>query len=144
MVTPATPEQVSETIQIIWDVLKGKDLATAGIKPGNSGFVDVRDVARLVVFGIEHPDVTDGQRFLAVAGYGGAQAAADILRRAYPDRRNIIQEGQPGEGYAPDYVFPEPEAAAYDGSKVVRATGRPYIPFDQSVLDTARSLEGLL
>jgi len=147
VVAPASPSQVSETNQFIWDVLRGGDIATAGVAgfagiAGSSGYVDVRDVGRIVVFAAEHPEVADGQRYLVSAHFAGAQAAADILRKAYPERRDTVQEGTPGEGYFPAYEFGE--MLVLDSSKVVKATGQDFIPFETTVLDTAKSFEHLL
>jgi hypothetical protein len=94
------------------------------------------------VFSVQHPDKTDGERYILSACYGPAQSVADILRKAYPDRRGIIQEGQPGTGYLPGYKFPK--VSVVDGSKVTRTMGQEYIPWEQTVLDTAKSFEPLL
>lgn len=110
--------------------------------PGFAGCVDVRDVGRLVVFGVEHPDVANGQRYIAASAYGPPQAIADILRETYPERRGLIQEGKPGEGYEIGYDFPK--KLVYDGNKTVRNTGVEWTPFYKTVVDTARSLEKLL
>lgn len=125
------------------DVYAGAPLEEAGIKGIWSGWVDVRDVARLVVFAVERPNEAGGERFLAAAHYAPAQAVADILREEYPERAKagIIQEGTPGEGYNPDYRFPP--KIVYDGSKAVRATGQNYIPWRQTVLDTVESVKHL-
>jgi len=145
--TPQTPDQVTETNAFIWDVLTGKDIATAGVAgfggvQGSSGYVDVRDVSRVIVFAAEHPDETDGERYLLSAHFAGAQAAADILREAYPDRRGVIQTGTPGEGYYPGYKFGGEKV--FDSSKAVKASGQDFIPFEKTVLDTAKAFEHLL
>ncbi len=141
MVAPSAPEQINETNEFIWQILTGHDLATAGLGMDPS-YVDVRDVARLVVFGIEHPDDADGQRYLAASGYFPNQAVADTLRKAYPGRRDIIKEGNPGEGYSPDYSYPKKTVP--DSSKAAKVLGQPWIPLHQTVLDAAKSYEALL
>jgi len=147
LVTPQNPEQVSETNAFIWDVLAGKAIETAGVAgfagvTGSSGYVDVRDVGRIVVFAAEHPAETDGHRYLASAHYAGAQAVADILRKAYPARKDIIQAGTPGQDYYPGYKFGGEKV--HDSSKVVKTTGQDFIPFETTVLDTAKAFESLL
>jgi nucleoside-diphosphate-sugar epimerase len=104
-------------------------------------WVDVRDVARAVVFCVQNH--TDGERFLAVSAYGPQQAVADVLRSVRPNSR--VEKGVPGEGYAmPGYQAPENEDQILDGSKLVRVTGQDYIPYEQSVVDTANAYEPLL
>ncbi len=106
------------------------------------GFVDVRDVARLVVFGVEHPEKANGERFITSSAYAPAQAIVDILRKAYPERSDIIQKGTPGSGYFPGYAFPA--ATVYDGSKAVRVTEQDYIPFEKTVLDAAEAYKHIV
>ncbi len=142
MVPITSEKQVSETIEMIWNVFRGDEIDKAGGPSGTGAYVDIRDVSRIVVFGVEHPEVTDGQRYLTAAAWAGPQAAADILRKAYPARQNIIHEGHPGEGYSPDFAFQKQKF--FDGTKAVRATGQAYIPFEKIVLDTAKAFEALV
>ena len=147
LVQPSSAESIPFTTRIITDVYSGVSLETAGIPaafPGAyPGYVDIRDVARLVVFGVEHPEKADNERFIAVSAAGSNQDVADILRKAYPERASIIQEGKPGEGYLPDHSFPK-TGAVYDGSKAARVTGQAFIPWEQTVLDTVESLKAVL
>ncbi|CAH0050413.1 unnamed protein product [Clonostachys solani] len=104
-------------------------------------WVDVRDVARVIVFCVKNR--VDGERFLAVSAYGPQQAVADVLRSVRPNSR--VEKGVPGEGYAmPGYQAPVSEDQILDGSKLVRVTGQDYIPYEKSVVDTALAYEPLL
>ncbi|KAK4140690.1 uncharacterized protein C8A04DRAFT_14690 [Dichotomopilus funicola] len=141
LITPATPSKISMSNVLIPDVFSGKPLASSGIQ-ASSAYVDIRDITRLVVFGIEHGDKTDGERFLAAAHWAPAQSVADILREEYPERKGIIEEGTPGEGYYPGYKFPS--VGGLDGTKAVRVTGEEYIPWRKTVVDTAESLKSIL
>jgi nucleoside-diphosphate-sugar epimerase len=142
-----SPKDINETTEFLWDVFRGGDIATAGLGAagvkGSSGFVDVRDVARVVVWAVETPEVADGQRYLLSASFASSQAAADILRKAYPDRKRVIQEGKPGSDYLPGYKF-DPKGLVQDSSKAIRETGREFIGFEKTVLDTAKTFEHLL
>ena len=142
LVLPGSPDKLGETVSFIWDVFSGKPLDQSGVPGAFYAYVDVRDVARLVVFGVEYAEKADAERIIASAAYAPPQAAADILRNAYPDRRSIIHEGTPGDGYYPDYHYPE--AAVLDGSKAVRLTGQDYIPWEKTVLDAAKAFERYL
>ncbi|KAI5464801.1 hypothetical protein BGZ63DRAFT_378726 [Mariannaea sp. PMI_226] len=139
-VTLDSIENISLTTAFIWKALSGQDIPPP-FKPYPS-YVDVRDVARVAVYGIDHGKEANGERFLLIKGAVPPQAAADILREAYPDRRDIIKEGTPGEGYLPGFVFP-PERVI-DGSKVVRVTGQDYYTVEQTIIDTAKFLEKFL
>ncbi|KAH6640155.1 hypothetical protein F5144DRAFT_589698 [Chaetomium tenue] len=141
LVVPASADKISMSNLLIPQVFTGKALEEAGF-PGSDGYVDIRDVARLVVFGVEHGDEANNQRFLAAAYYSPAQAVADILREEFPERAEIIKQGTPGEGYFPDYRFPQ--QSVFDGTKAVRATGQDYIPWRQTVLDTVEQLKSIL
>ncbi|KAK3314275.1 hypothetical protein B0H66DRAFT_568139 [Apodospora peruviana] len=143
LVPPASVDQINFTTKPIFQVLAGTPLDEAHVvKTSYPAYVDVRDVARLVVFGIEHPEKAGGERFLAAAHYGPPQAVADILRNQYPDRAGVIAEGTAGDGYLPGYKFPK--KMVFDGSKVVKLTGQDYIPLEQTVIDLAEQTKGLI
>ena len=92
-----------------------------------------------------HPETAGGERYI-VGGNGNVgtpQAAADILRQAYPERRGAIKEGTPGAGYLPGYAA-DPKGARMDSTKAVHATGQDWIPYDKMVLDAAKSFEVFL
>jgi nucleoside-diphosphate-sugar epimerase len=131
------------TNEFIWQVFSGQDYP-----PGPTGYgthVDVRDVGRMAVFGVEHPEIANGQRYI-VGGNGNfanPQAAADVLRKAYPERRNIIKEGTPGEGYMSGWGF-LPDGIKVISDKAVKATGQNWIPYDKMVLDAAKMFEAFL
>ncbi|KAI9721280.1 MAG: hypothetical protein M1812_002442 [Candelaria pacifica] len=139
---PADPSHLNESMKPIWAIFSGKAQAIPAAF-GTASCVDVRDVARVHVWCMEHPSESANQRYIACAGKGPPQAIADILREAYPDRREMIPLGEPGKGYMPDYSFPE-DGINIDGSKAERTAGFMYIRFDQSILDTARVLEQYL
>jgi nucleoside-diphosphate-sugar epimerase len=133
-------DKISETTAFIWTVFSGQDIPNPLIP--QPSYVDVRDIARVVVYGVDHGDKTNGERFLLTRGIVPPQAAADILREAYPNRRDIIKEGTPGQGYLPGYAYPE--SKIIDGSKAVRATGQDYYSVEQTIIDTAKFLEKFL
>jgi nucleoside-diphosphate-sugar epimerase len=136
LVLPETPDKIGNTTMLIWKVLSGQDIPDAPAQP----FIDVRDVARLHVFAIEHSDKTNGQRYLAVAGVSSGQAVADILNKHYPQRKGIIKLGQPGQGYPTDYKM-SAGGISFDTSKAVKATGQDWIGFEKTVLDAANAFE---
>lgn len=132
--------KIGGTTAFIWQVFSGQDIPKP-IVP-NPSFVDARDIARVAVFSVDHPGKANGERFLLTAGLVPPQAAADVLRKAYPDRQDIIKVGRPGEGYYPGYAFPEEKIL--DASKTIKLTGQDFYPVEKSIIDTAKSLEKFL
>lgn len=132
---------MTESLWLIYDILSGKPLDQSGLPSPAYSYVDVRDVARFIEFSVEHPEQTDGERYILAAANGPAQSVADILREAYPERRDVIQEGNPGQGYLPGYAWPKERGV--DGSKARKLFGA-YIPWQKTVVDTARAFEHLL
>ncbi|KAM0227768.1 hypothetical protein ACHAPO_011241 [Fusarium lateritium] len=140
LILPKDPEKLSETAIVAYRIMNGQDMPTVG--PGNGTHVDVRDVARLIVFSVERKQVADCQRYIAggSCNYANIQAYRDLLRKAYPDRQNVISEGEPGKGYKQDYSTPD-GGFLVDGSKAVEATSQNWISFDQMTLDSAKAYE---
>ncbi|KAI9792874.1 MAG: putative secondary metabolism biosynthetic enzyme [Piccolia ochrophora] len=144
---PSSPADLPFTIQPVYRALTG----TPGAGPqesikkmiGTTPYVDIRDLAGVHIWAFEHPEQADGQRYLAIAGHGAKQALYDTLRAAYPERRDVIVEGEPGVGYQKDFAFEE-DGVRFDSSKTVRETGMKWIGYDQSVLDTAKAFEAYL
>lgn len=135
---PPSPTALNETLKPYYSLFTG---ATATVPPihGIGSFVDIRDVTAMHVWCVEHAAQCANQRFLVVNGRVTPQAAADVLRKAYPERE-CIPVGRPGEGYESGYGWPE-GGMSFCGDKVRRILGREYIGFEQSVVDTAKVFE---
>jgi nucleoside-diphosphate-sugar epimerase len=138
LVLPSSPDKLSSTTKFIWDILSGKDIPENAT--GFGGYVDVRDVARLTVFGVQNAQKADSQRFIVANSWASPQAAADILRRERPDRLAIIKEGVPHGNYRSDFKAPE-QAPQIDSSKAPKTTGQDWISFESTVLDAAKLFE---
>ena len=138
---PPTADALGETTINIWRGLSGQIIPT--MSGGIGQVVDVRDVARIFLFVVDNPEKTTGERFLAVSAFATPQVYYDILNKHYPDRKGIIQVGEPGEGYMPDYSAPL-DGHQTDNSKVPKFTGQDWIPFEQTVLDAAKAFESYL
>jgi nucleoside-diphosphate-sugar epimerase len=152
-VLPASGSQLGASLSIVYNVFSG----TAKVIPnkiGSGSFVDVRDVAFLHIWAYEHPEEANGQRYIAAASYGPPQGIADILRKKYEGTKiaENITIGVPGNDYQGynketgevDFVEYLPESPRPSGKKAEEATGIKWIPFKQSVIDTAEALEALL
>lgn len=103
--------------------------------------VDIRDVARVLVWSAVNPKAADGERYLCAGGVGGSQAISDILSQRMPELP--IKRGTPGQGYLSDYSAPS-GTVSFDARKAVEATGQDWIGFETSVVDTAESLKQYL
>lgn len=153
MLLPPSGDKLNETLRSFFNIFAGK---TKQIPPtfGSGAFVDVRDVALMHVWAHEHAVEASGERYIACAGFGPAQAVADVLRREYEDTAigAKIARGRPGEGYlgydsetgvVGEIGYPSGRIVV-DGSKGMNAMGFKYRTFPQSIADTAKALEGLL
>lgn len=129
-------KNISETVRDVCQILVFKKIVPA-IAP-NPSYVDNRDVARIMLFAIEEAKKCNGERFIACGGRFAEQAIADILRKQYPDRG--IEEGNPGEGYLPDFSYPR-DGVTISGRKIVDYTGVEYFPYEQSILEAAKAFE---
>ena len=136
------PSSMNESLRPTWALFSGEAKTTEDTV-GVPSFVDVRDIGRIEIWCAEHPQQSNGQRYIASAGYGGPQAIADTLRKAYPNRLDKIPKGEPGVGYNPDYSHRE-DRFSYRGEKAEKTVGMKYIRFDQMVLDTAKAFERYL
>ncbi len=114
-------------------------------------FVDVRDVARIHVGVIGHPESV-GERYLAVAGMGAIPKLAKLLAATYPDRRIATRA-------APDWVIrlmarfmPDMEQIAVSlgranpvtGQKAASELGFEYISVEDAVLASAQTIDAKL
>jgi nucleoside-diphosphate-sugar epimerase len=144
LIAPKDPSQVNETNLAIWTIFSGAPLPAPFA--GLSQVVDVRDVAALLVYAVEHPEETNGGRYIASSSIYSVQAYADILRKAFPDAQNRIVEGEPGKGYPKNFQPDPTKDALVDSSKAEKllASQGGWTSFEKSVVDTAKAFEGLL
>ena len=66
---------------------------------GTAPYSDARGLACIFAYTVEHLREVDGKHFLGVADHGSSQGILHILREAYLERRDIIQEDNPSQGY---------------------------------------------
>lgn len=111
--------------------------------------VDVRDVAQLLRYTIEHPTETNGERYIASAAVNHPQAVADILREELKSDTKALSrifEGTPGKGYTKDYQHIDGQGGfEVDSSKARKLLeAGEWIPYQKSVIDTAKTFFGLV
>lgn len=153
LILPSSGSQLNATLQPIYNILSGS-VTEIPPKIGSGSYVDVRDVAALHVWAYEHPEKANGERYIACSGFGPPQAAADILHKNYKGTKiaDNIPVGSPGKDYigynnktgeVSNVQFP-PEYPRPVGTKAERVIGIQWVPFTQSVVETAKVLEPLL
>ena len=139
---PATASALGATLRPIWEILSGSGTsALPGF--GTHGFVDVRDVAWIHIWCMEHPSQSSDKRIRASAGLERPQGVVDTLRQAYPERQDVIPQKEPGKGYLPDTVLIR-EKPFVNGVQASQLVAMKYIPYKQSILETAKVLERYL
>ncbi|KAG2185561.1 hypothetical protein INT44_002354 [Umbelopsis vinacea] len=98
-------------------------------------YVNVQDVALAHVRAIERGSETNGERFMAIGGSYSLQEQVDIMRKHYPERKDIIVEGTPGK-------YPTLEQTL-DGSKAGRLLGIQYKSLEPSLVECVDSIKHL-
>jgi len=128
------PEELNTSVAFIYKLLSGETKQVSPTLP-SQGFVDVRDVAKAHVESMEREEA-GGQRFLTTSDMFGWQEVVDILRKAFPERKGKIVEGNPGEDYKTKHRISNEQAE--------KVLGISFIPLEKSILDTAQYLHKFL
>lgn len=102
----------------------------------NSVYVGVEDVALAHVRAIERGHETNGERFLVVGGNYSGQQIVDLIRKNYPERNEIIAEGNPGQ-------YPS-TGNSVDASKATRVLGIQYHDLETLLNQTIESAKHVL
>lgn len=136
MYIPEPISGLSIRVKELYDIFEGGPIPD--FTPIRSTFIDVRDVAELVVRAFEQHGEQPGARnryVLTAQPPISPQQIVDILRESFPERRDKIREGNPGETY-PQMTW------RFDSSKAASLLGREWIGLRQSVVDSAKSFLG--
>ncbi|KAK3903998.1 hypothetical protein C8A05DRAFT_42873 [Staphylotrichum tortipilum] len=129
---PQPISSLSMRVKDVYDILHGGPIPD--FAPIRSTFIDVRDVAELVFRATQQHDQTAGarERYLLVGQSAiSPQGIADTLREHFPERRDIIREGNPGEAH-PEMMW------KFDSSKARGLLGRDWVGFSESIVDSAK------
>ncbi|KAL2121756.1 hypothetical protein VTJ04DRAFT_2211 [Mycothermus thermophilus] len=150
---PTPLSSLSMRVRDIHNVLLGGPIP-AFDSPVRGTFVDVRDVAELVLRSVEMDlsrssqgkgpgdDNGDGgftrERYLLVGQSGvSPKAMAEVLREGFPERKGVIRTaGKAGEATGPVGLA---ATWRFDASKAGRLLGREWTGFRESVMDSARA-----
>ncbi|KAI0877103.1 NAD dependent epimerase/dehydratase [Hypoxylon argillaceum] len=104
-------------------------------------WVDVRDVAKAHVEAMERPEA-GGNRYLVTAGLFANKEIVPIVRKNFPALADALPaDGTPGGDYpggSIDGIY------KFDNSKATKELGIDWIPLEQSVTDTIKSLTAVM
>lgn len=129
---PPRLDLLSPSIRILYDsVVEGKGVST--VRGGGTvmSAVDVRDVARLVLWAAQHPDQADGLRYLTCAWDAAPEVIAEILTNIFP------QPSLPLAGSGASACISDGGNPIYNGEKALKATGQGWIGLEKSIVDSA-------
>lgn len=114
-------------LSMIRGELKGKELPPTNVVL----WVDVRDVAAAHVDAVEKPDAAD-KRFFVTAGYFSNAEVAGVIRKNFPEYKDVIPEQG---GSMPEAMY------KFDNSRSKEVLGLKYRALEESVVDLVKSLK---
>lgn len=129
---PPRLDLLSPSIRILYDtVIEGKGVSA--VRGGGTvmSAVDVRDVARLMLWAAQTPRQADGQRYLACAWDAAPESVTGILRDRFP-HLPLAPAGSNGSASISARGNP-----IYSGEKAFKATGQDWIGLEKSIVDSA-------
>lgn len=139
---PDKPEKLNETLSGVWDIWSGKSKEQGKLPAqiGGASYIDVRDVADLHVWCMEHPEESAGERYLMTNGKAPPQGTADVLRDVlFKDDAKVKQRiilGEPGAGWSEGFGWPDTEPTV-KATKAYKAMGvEKFRGYDENILDT--------
>jgi nucleoside-diphosphate-sugar epimerase len=101
-------------------------------------WVDVRDVAEAHVAAFEKPEAAN-KRFFTTAGYFSNKEICQIIKKNFPQYKDLPSESTPGGDY------PEGEAGkgmyGYSNKQSIDILGLKYISLEESIVDSVKSFQ---
>jgi len=101
-------------------------------------WVDVRDVAEAHVAAFEKPDAAN-KRFFVTAGYFSNKELCQIIKKNFPDFKDLPSDSTPGGDY-PEGT-PEKGLYTYNNKRSIDILGLKYKTFEQSIVDSVKSFQ---
>lgn len=100
-------------------------------------WVDVRDVAAAHVQAMERSEAAN-KRFFVTAGYFSNKEIAQAVSKNFPEYKDQLPaESKWDNGGMPDEYY------GFDNSRSKEILGIQYLPFDQCVVETIKSLQNV-
>ncbi|QIW95729.1 hypothetical protein AMS68_001247 [Peltaster fructicola] len=118
------------------DIMQGK--AKKEIAPtGTFLWVDVRDLAKAHVLGMEKAEAAN-KRFFVTAGYFSNKEIAQVIQKNFPEYKDELPTADtPGGDYPSDGVY------KYNNKQASELLGGKFIPLEKSIVDTVKSLQAV-
>ncbi|KAH7380151.1 NADPH-dependent methylglyoxal reductase-like protein GRE2 [Pyrenochaeta sp. MPI-SDFR-AT-0127] len=101
-------------------------------------WVDVRDVAEAHVAAFEKPNAAN-KRFFTTAGYFSNKELCQIIRRNFPQFKDLPSDSTPGGDY-PEGT-PDKGLYEYDNKRSIDILGIKYKSFEESIVDSIKSFQ---
>ncbi|ODQ50515.1 D-lactaldehyde dehydrogenase [Saitoella complicata NRRL Y-17804] len=125
-------ESINTSVGLVFNYLSGNATDVQVNQPTDPTFyVDVRDIAEAHIKAYEVKEAA-GQRFICTGGPFTYQQIADVLRKEYPELKDI-PEGQPGKNYE--------VGVKASNERAKKVLGINFISLEQSIKDTAVDLK---
>jgi nucleoside-diphosphate-sugar epimerase len=101
-------------------------------------WVDVRDIAEAHVAAFEKPDAAN-KRFFTTAGYFSNKEIAQIVRKNFPQYKDVPTDDTPGGDY-PEGT-PDKGLYGYNNKRSIEILGLKYKTLEESIVDTVKSFQ---
>lgn len=101
-------------------------------------WVDVRDVAEAHVAAFEKPEAAN-KRFFVTAGYFSNKEIGQIIKKNFPDFKDLPSDSTPGGDY-PEGT-PDKGLYTYNNKRSTSILGLKYRSFEDSIVDTVKSFQ---
>jgi len=101
-------------------------------------WVDVRDVAEAHVAAFEKPDAAN-KRFFITAGYFSNKEITQIIRKNFPDFKDLPKDSTPGGDY-PEGT-PDKGLYGYSNKRSIDVLGIKYKTLEESIVDSVKSFQ---
>lgn len=99
-------------------------------------WVDVRDVAMAHVKAMETPAASN-KRFFVTAGHFSNSQIAEVVRKNFPEYKDVAPDPSVPGGRLPDSVYKA------DNSQTVNTLGIQFTSFDKCIVDLVKSLQAV-
>ncbi|KAK4057451.1 hypothetical protein OIO90_001520 [Microbotryomycetes sp. JL221] len=121
-------KSLNTSSEAIWSLVDAKEVPDTAFP----AMIDVRDLAKAHVLAVTKPEAA-GQRYLLIAHHFDNTQIADILRKKFADQADRV----------PQAAVKEDPHFKSDSSKAEKQLGLKWIPFEQTVIDSAKALFAL-
>lgn len=101
-------------------------------------WVDVRDVAEAHVAAFEKPEAAN-KRFFTTAGYFSNKELVQIIKRNFPQFKDLPSDSTPGGDY-PEGT-PDKGLYGYNNKRSIDILGIKYKSFEESIVDSIKSFQ---